>query len=160
MRITQALLTFVSIFGLMNALVVQIDLQKNPEEANTVHQVQVNDVVMIQMPMNPTTGFSWVLLDKQENETQCLTLGKEEYFTSQERKAEVFGAGGTKYYNFVAKQSGSTTLDFISCQVWTMKPLINETTGRIEWERAQEMNIPIEHVAIRFEVQSNNSFLA
>lgn len=59
---------------------------------------------MIKLAENPTTGFTWVLVNRDQK--QALKFSKKEYFPSKSQD-DLFGAGGVKYYNFVARESGA-----------------------------------------------------
>eukprot|EP00347_Sterkiella_histriomuscorum_P004671 403359551 len=151
MRIT-ALLTIAAIIGCINSVVVQIDLVENPQsELNAVHPVNIKDVVMIKLAENPTTGYTWVLVNREAN-SQALKFSKKEYFPANHQD-DIFGAGGIKYYNFLAQQSGADSLDFIYCQVFAMEKFYDSETGHFDISSALAQNMPINHFNLKFDVK-------
>ena len=77
MRIT-TLVTLALIVGAFSAKQVLVDLTKNLE-ANELYMVDLKDEVQVKLRANPSTGFSWVLVNRASNDVQVLDLTKEEY---------------------------------------------------------------------------------
>ena len=115
---------------------------------------------MMKLPENPTTGYSWVLINRPSNDLQCLALSKVEYFANKDHRDEVFGAGGTKYYNFHAKIAGSETVEFISCHIWDMKSYTEVSTGKVNVAQYIANDPNAKHVQVKFLITGTPSFLA
>jgi inhibitor of cysteine peptidase len=131
MRITATLLTIAAVLvGSIQSIFLEIDLSAHPEQANAVHEMNVNDAVSIKLAENPTTGYSWVLGNRPQD--PVLRFAKKQYFPHKSQD-EIFGAGGEAYYDFVAKKSGADTVDFVYCQVWAMDKFLDKETGNFDW---------------------------
>lgn len=136
------------------SIFLQIDLAEHPEQANAITSMSVNDMVGIKLKENLTTGYSWVLANRPES--PVLKFSKKQYFPHQSQD-DVFGAGGETYYDFRAMKHGADTVDFVYCQVWAMGQFIDSKTGTFNWQAAMEQNLPIQHVAVKFNVTGNDA---
>jgi len=138
---------------------VVIDLtQTNNEAPNVLYTAQPGDKVIMKLNENPTTGYSWSLLNlyNSANDKQVLNLEKQEYIPNKSQNSNdgetLYGAGGIKYYNFVAKNEGQETLELIYAQVWTLGPIIDQATGTVNWHQAEEKGIDLIHMVIQVTV--------
>src|SRR4051812_45274905 len=104
MRFTK-LVTLAFLLGCTYAKQVLVDLTSSLE-SNDIIEADLNDDVQIKLKSNPSTGFSWVMVNRVTNDLQTLDLVKEEYVPDHQAEDELYGAGGTKYYNFKAIKEG------------------------------------------------------
>ena len=65
MKYTATILALFTIAA--SARVIELDLS-NPQQFNDIQEAQVDDVVMMKLPENPTTGYSWVVVNRPEND--------------------------------------------------------------------------------------------
>ena len=103
---------------------------------------------------NPTTGYTWQVVNRPHDD-DILTNLKERY-VSDHNSEGMFGAGGTKYLSFTAAHEGEETLELVSAQHWTLGKLIDEETGRVHWENAQENGIDVEVIKVPVKVVKNS----
>ncbi|CDW74638.1 UNKNOWN [Stylonychia lemnae] len=141
------------------ARVIELDLS-SPTQFNEIQEANINDVVMMKLPENPTTGYSWLLVNRPSIDIQCLALSKVEYFPNNNHQDEFFGAGGIKYYNFLAKQAGSETVEFISSHIWDKQNYTDAATGRVDVAHYISNDPNAKHVQVKFLVSGTPSFLA
>lgn len=69
--------------------------------------LKVEDIVVIRLESNPTTGYSWIL-DKK-TDTLIVSMVDSEYIQSVEDK-ELVGAGGHEIFTFKAVSKGKTSI--------------------------------------------------
>ena len=154
MRITLALLFAAAC---VTARQVMVDLTEN-ETPNALYFAEPGDQVTLKLNENPSTGFSWVLINRDNsNRIQNLDLVKQEYIPNNRQHDEVYGAGGIKYYHFNALQEGDEPLELIYCQVWSLKPLVDEQSGKVNWEQAAEHGIDLSHITVEVRVKAGSA---
>ncbi|MCI7420840.1 MAG: protease inhibitor I42 family protein [Alphaproteobacteria bacterium] len=89
------------------------------EESGKTVILSAGETAAIQLPENPTTGYSWEFFPEPENQNVIGNI-KEEY-TQDKAEAGMVGVGGTKTYSFVAKQSGNITIKGYYYRPWENK---------------------------------------
>ncbi len=128
MRFTLAAIA-AAFFATVSAKQVMVDLTST-ESPNALYTANLQDEVVVRLNENPSTGFSWVLINRENsNRVQALDLVKQVYIPSESQHDEIYGAGGVKEYHFSAEHEGQEPLELLYCQVWNIKPLIDEVTG-------------------------------
>ena len=80
-------------------------------------QLRVGQTLTIQLPSNPTTGFSWTLPEKPV----LLAVEKNEYVASTAKNG-MAGVGGTQAFSFAAKDVGSATITLNYRRPWENDP--------------------------------------
>lgn len=78
-------------------------------------QLTVGQMVVIQLPSNPTTGYQWVL----PWDTGPLVGGRQKYTRNE---GHMPGAGGTETFKFYAKDTGTVTLTLDYRRPWENDP--------------------------------------
>jgi inhibitor of cysteine peptidase len=76
-----------------------------PEDSGTSVRVGIGQVLEVSLESNPSTGYSWQVVEVPEFLTQT---GEPEFQT--EASGDVVGAGGTETLRFTADGSGTGTL--------------------------------------------------
>jgi inhibitor of cysteine peptidase len=82
------------------------------DDDGTEVSVKVGEQLVVELPSNPTTGFSWTVADGGP----LTQVGEAEYAT--EAAPDVVGAGGTETFTFDAKKAGSGTLTLEYRRPW------------------------------------------
>jgi predicted secreted protein len=155
MRVFTTILTVAALLvSATQSVFLEVNLAEHPEQANQITEMTVNDMVSVHLQENPTTGYSWILANRPKD--PVLKFAKKMYFPHKSQD-EVFGAGGETYYDFRAMKHGADTVDFIYCQVFAMEQFIDKKTGTFNWQAAMEQNLPIQHIAVKFNVTGNDA---
>lgn len=89
------------------------------EESGKNVTLAAGEAVAVQLPENPTTGYSWEFFTEPENQDVIGDI-KEEY-TQDKAESGMVGVGGTKTYSFTAKQSGNVTIKGYYYRPWENK---------------------------------------
>ena len=76
-------------------------------ETDTDISLQVGDHLVIALPANPTTGYSWTAI--VSNPTVVKATGSKQVTP----KGSAIGAGGTQRLSFTALAKGSSTLELV-----------------------------------------------
>ena len=90
------------------------DLSPLPADGAELKVLAVGQELLISLPGNPSTGFSWTT----EHVPAFLEqIGEEEYF-SDKPPGNMVGGGGTFRWRFLAKEKGTDTLRFVYRRPW------------------------------------------
>jgi inhibitor of cysteine peptidase len=103
-------LLFASLFSVVEAS----EWRLTDKEASREIIVQKGDRLLVELPANPTTGYSWNLQLQGDN---ILSQGKSQYKPS-DKSGNLVGSGGTEIWKFRAQHPGSTRLDFSYARPW------------------------------------------
>ena len=79
---------------------------------NRAAEVRVGERIVVQLPENPTTGFSWAV---DETDRRLLTLDGSTYVAPE---MGFIGAKGQRTFQFTARQPGEMTLQLKYWRVW------------------------------------------
>ena len=77
-------------------------------------EVEVDQILVISLESNPTTGFGWQISEIEDPILQ--SMGEAEFQPSESN--EVVGAGGTETLRFKAISPGQTTLTLVYRRPW------------------------------------------
>ena len=89
---------------------VRLDMADNGRQI----EVEVDQTLVISLESNPTTGFSWELIEFEDPILQ--SMGEAEFQPSESN--EVVGAGGTEIFRFKTVGKGQTTLTLVYRRPW------------------------------------------
>ena len=81
--------------------------------------IQPGDIVSITLASNPTTGYSWQVIEIYE---AVLTQKGEPEYKQNSGTQGLVGSGGTETFRFEALESGSTTLTLGYARPWESVP--------------------------------------
>ncbi len=76
-------------------------------------------VLVIHLPANPTTGYTWMLAEVDDT---VLQAAGEAGYTPAPGSQEQVGSGGTAAWRFVAVGTGTTTLKLVYARPWEKPP--------------------------------------
>ena len=79
---------------------------------NRAAEVRVGERIVVQLPENPTTGFTWAI---DETDRRLLTLDGSAYVAPE---MGFIGAKGQRTFQFTARQPGEMTLQLKYWRVW------------------------------------------
>ncbi len=82
------------------------------DDNGTEISVKTGEQLVVELPSNPTTGFSWTVADSGP----LTQVGDAAY--ESDAKPGVVGAGGTETFTFDAKKAGSGTLTLEYRRPW------------------------------------------
>lgn len=82
------------------------------EDDGTSATVKAGEQLIVELPSNPTTGFSWIVAD----DGPLTQVGDAAY--ESEAKSGVVGAGGIETFTFDAEKAGSGTLTLEYRRSW------------------------------------------
>ncbi len=88
----------------------QSNAVKYTEQQETI-EVQKGATFSIELVSNITTGFSWQLVDTPA----VLQLKERKYLEEKDTKA---GQGGADLFTFLAKESGTISIEFVYKRSW------------------------------------------
>ena len=89
---------------------VRLDMADNGGQI----EVEVDQILVISLESNPTTGFGWQILEIEDPILQ--SMGEAEFQPSESN--EVVGAGGTETFRFKAIRTGQTKLTLVYRRPW------------------------------------------
>lgn len=75
-------------------------------------EVRRNDIVVIRLQENPTTGYRW---EVDKSDEKILALQGSEFLLPKDPK---FGEGGTRVFKFKAKAAGTARIQLKHWQKW------------------------------------------
>lgn len=84
------------------------ELQLGPEDRGSTVSLAVPGTLVITLPSNPSTGFSWSVV---EPGPEFLELEGEPVYTPDEAATAVVGSGGTQAFTFTATGPGTSTVN-------------------------------------------------
>lgn len=96
-------------------------------------QATVGQKIFIQLPSNPTTGYTWVV----PRDTGPLVRGKKTYTANGSNLA---GAGGTQSLEFYAKDTGTATLTLEYKRPWENDPPARTFTVTVNVVSSEKKN--------------------
>lgn len=85
----------------------------DPGATSQATQAKINQMIVINLTSNPSTGFSWQLADSYNK-----AVVTKESNTFTKNNSDAIGAPGTEVWTFKAVGKGSTTLDFSYLKSW------------------------------------------
>lgn len=85
------------------------------KDSGTTSQLRVGQTVVIQLPANPTTGYTWIV---KGSVAPLIKSGKTEYVA----KSSAIGAGGTQSLTFHAEETGTATITLDYRRPWENDP--------------------------------------
>ena len=94
-----------------------IEVDVNQENNGTKIYLEERNFLVVSLPTNPSTGFSWKVEDI--NTSIMVEVGEPKYVSSELNNSFVVGAGGTVSYRFRAIQSGTTSFEMVYKQPWS-----------------------------------------
>ena len=83
-------------------------------------EVRVGEPIAVQLPENPTTGFTWAI---DETDRQRLTLDGSDYVPPE---MGFIGAKGQRTFRFTARRPGEMTLQLKYWRVWEGEGSVTE----------------------------------
>lgn len=86
---------------------------------NSTKTMSPGEVIQIELPGNPTTGFSWILRD--EKELKCVKVASRKFVSKLHPKG-MTGVPGVEEIAIEAVSPGEETLVFDYKRVWEKKP--------------------------------------
>ena len=89
---------------------VRLDMADNERQI----KVEVDQILVISLESNPTTGFGWELVELKDPILQ--SMGDAEFQPSESE--EIVGAGGTETFRFKVMSTGQTTLTLVYHRSW------------------------------------------
>lgn len=103
-----------------------VDQVLTASDNNSSVTLSVGDALSIQLPSNPSTGYSWQIV---ANDKQVLLPVGAGQFSLDTGKTPMPGAGGTETFNLKAVGKGSTTVTLVYVRPWetTVTPTPNDT---------------------------------
>jgi inhibitor of cysteine peptidase len=105
------LAVLISLTGCQSSTEVRMDNQANGSEVT----VKPEQVLVIQLESNPTTGYGWEIT--QYDEAVLKTQGDAEYVSSDPGQ-KLVGAGGVEVFRFKPIVSGKTHLQLVYRRSW------------------------------------------
>lgn len=75
-------------------------------------EVRRDDLIVVRLPENPTTGYRWAL---DEDQHEILFLEKSEFSLPKSPKV---GGGGTRIFTFRAKRAGTAQIRLKNWRDW------------------------------------------
>lgn len=85
----------------------------NSEGINAQIELKVNSIIELEIPSNPSTGYSWAWNNESSVEVVD-TIEK----TFKRNPEPLVGAGGKEFWTFKGLQSGIDTVELIYRQEW------------------------------------------
>jgi inhibitor of cysteine peptidase len=79
-------------------------------------EARVGDVLVVQLPENPTTGFRWALASP---DSKVLGLARDDF---QRSARGGVGAGGLRVFRIAAKHAGSARIELKLARAWEAAP--------------------------------------
>jgi inhibitor of cysteine peptidase len=104
----------VSVAALSGCLFLPATVTLAAGDEGTIVTINVGDTLVVRLSGNPTTGFSWVRTEPQ-NQTILEPVGDPEYTPDD---PDVCGGGGTFRFTFRAVGAGTTPLSFDYKRPW------------------------------------------
>ena|SRR5436853_723550 len=92
------------------------DIKLTEEHDNKRVTLAEGQLLIIELPSNRTTGFTWDLAESDETILQ--QQGDPQYKFDFEGEEPTVGAGGAQVFTFVAKAPGKTRLKLIYHRPW------------------------------------------
>jgi len=89
---------------------VRLDMADNGHQI----EVEVDQILVISLESNPTTGFGWELVELEDPILQL--MGEAEFQPSESK--EIVGAGGTEIFRIKVVGTGQTTLTLVYRRSW------------------------------------------
>jgi inhibitor of cysteine peptidase len=88
-------------------------------------EINVGDKFIIRLESNPTTGYSWSLLESSSGIVEKVST----VFEPHEREGRLLGSGGTEVWTLKAVAKGRVTLTFDYVRPWEAggQPIKEET---------------------------------
>nr|2FO8_A Chain A, Chagasin [Trypanosoma cruzi] len=79
--------------------------------------VAVGELVEIQLPSNPTTGFAWYFEGgTKESPNESMFTVENKYFPPD---SKLLGAGGTEHFHVTVKAAGTHAVNLTYMRPWT-----------------------------------------
>lgn len=103
----------------------QIQLQK--ADSGSTITISIGDTVTIDLPENPTTGYSWAFSIEQESQNIISDIS-EKYIAPNNN---LVGSGGIKEYSFKAINKGEITLTGYYRRPW--EKLDKQNSEKVEY---------------------------
>eukprot|EP00770_Monocercomonoides_exilis_P001867 MONOS_1856.1-p1 / transcript=MONOS_1856.1 / gene=MONOS_1856 / organism=Monocercomonoides_exilis_PA203 / gene_product=unspecified product / transcript_product=unspecified product / location=Mono_scaffold00035:53808-54334(+) / protein_length=109 / sequence_SO=supercontig / SO=protein_coding / is_pseudo=false len=86
---------------------------------------KVGDTFTIEFPSNPSTGYTWSLVEPEGNAGEILELVEDKFISSVSNRdpnaPRKVGAPGTHQFTFRALKSGTNDFEFIHHRPWEQK---------------------------------------
>ncbi len=86
-------------------------------------KVATGDVITVQLPENPTTGYRWQRYEEADSARILAFIG--DSFQGSDRAAP--GAGGTRIFRFAPQSSGAASLHVALVRSWQQDAAPRET---------------------------------
>jgi inhibitor of cysteine peptidase len=88
------------------------EIQVSAEDEGKILSAHIGDTLCIQLPDNPTTGYTWQL---ESTDERLLQLESTSYSVTSPGK---MGSGGTRTFVFLAVSPGTAEIRFIRRRSW------------------------------------------
>jgi inhibitor of cysteine peptidase len=79
-------------------------------------EVNVGQVLVLTLESNPTTGFSWEVVEAEDSVLR--QRGEAEFKAASELDPPLVGAGGVEVFRFEAVEAGETRLELVYHRPW------------------------------------------
>jgi inhibitor of cysteine peptidase len=79
-------------------------------------EVRVGQVLVLTLESNPTTGYSWEIVEV--NDSVLRRAGEPEFKAASEQDPAPLGAGGVEVFRFEAVGAGETRLELVYHRPW------------------------------------------
>jgi C1A family cysteine protease len=104
---------------------VQINAEQNGKQIT----ISANQVLEVQLPSNPSTGYGWYLRNNNNEIIRQVDgiieqVGDWEFVSAN--RAQSIGAPGKQIIRFIGKSSGTTNLNFAYIKPWTADPALQQ----------------------------------
>ena len=88
----------------------------------------VGDDVHVKLPENPTTGFTWHVIQRSSADEKGLKFDGDKYFKPKSSKDEkpVFGRGGFRMMRFSAHEAGTYSVEVVKAKGWQLEKYMDD----------------------------------
>ena len=117
---------------LTTAKIVHIDLEN--ALGDKAIELQVGDMLKIEVPQNPTTGFSWIYVNPSEKNGGALSIVKDDYVrdAQPENGEPMHGQGGKRFILIRAEEAGVTEVfEMVYAKAWEFNGVYSPDNDKI-----------------------------
>lgn len=92
------------------------DVNLSAKDGGSQVEVDVGQVLVLTLESNPTTGYSWEVVEAEDS--ILLQTGEPEFEAISESDSAPLGAGGVQVFHFEAVGAGETQLELVYHRPW------------------------------------------
>ena len=92
------------------------DVNLSAKDGGSQVQVDVGQVLVLTLESNPTTGYSWEVVEAEDSVLR--QSGEPEFEAASELDPPLVGAGGVEVFRFEAVGTGETQLELVYHRPW------------------------------------------